>query len=496
MIYIAKPELMNGDSTWKSVIYGILVGLTYGCKTVKKQYPEAYYKKYLSSNEIKVYRAANKDFIWIIGKREEVNKVCLEIEQKIHQTTGTSTVQIEPKTDLSCSSENIAMTQIPLSQEEQALLYLHRMLDSAVFKNDHIILDKNDQRFAISMHLKDVNASEKMQLESDIKQVIANNRSELFSSEVSFTAEELVFLDREHVFGFVNNRLNCNHYQRTYISCAWYIGKCTVKMYSNSEYNLHKSCKIIRRAIITESLSIPENCLSSPKVKQIIADLLSKYGQKLDVQLDFSTSMLRWLYTQDMQFKTNVLENLLVTKNFDFSERKKYELCKPLFTVFQRSIQNRFCVILIEGKSEVYPYRWIIKGLHEDVPAAFEMLSIFVQKARNEEKTYRTDDNVNTIQKYVDILANNTSCNVTTVDVKSPLVGTVLDLRRDVLCHEWKLLNGNFIKIINSEDERWVSKQSAVFKIIVKGNDYYVMILIFKHSRKGIGRPLHQIKKM
>lgn len=483
MIYIAKPWHMNGDSAWKSVIYGILVGFTYVCKTVKKQYPEAYYKKYLSSNEIKVYRAANKDFIWIIGKKGVVNTVCLEIEQKIHQTTtGTSAVQIEPMTDLSCSSENIAMTQIPLSQEEQALLYLHRMLDSAVFKNDHIIVDKYDKRFAISIQLNDVNASEKMQLESDIKQVIANKRSELFSSEVSFTAEELVFLDREHVFEFVNNRLNltcCNHYQRTYISCAWYIGKCTVKMYSNSEYNLHKSCKIIRRAIITDSLSIPENCLSSPKVKQIIADLLSKYRQKLDVQLDYSKSMLRWLYTQDMQFKTNVLENLLVTRSFDFSERKKYELCKPLFTLFQRRIQNWFCVILIEGKSEIYPYRWIIKGLHVDVPAAIATLSTYVQKAHNEEKTYQTDDNVNTIQKYVNILTNNSSCSVTTVDVKSHLIGTALDLRRDVLCHEWKLLNGNFIKIINSEDESWVSKQSAVFKIIVKGNDYYVMIIDF-----------------
>ncbi|CAG2241371.1 unnamed protein product [Mytilus edulis] len=222
-----------------------------------------------------------------IRKKEEVDQICLEIEQKIQQTT-TGTGQIESIKDLSCSWEIIGMNQIPLSQEEQALLYLHRMLDSAIFKNDHIIVNKNDQRFAISIQLNDVNASEKMQLESDIKQVIANKRSELFSSEVKFTAEELVFLDKEHVYGdLLDNRLNltsCNHYQRAYIRCAWYIGKCT--------------CDDRRR-------------------------------------------------------------------------------------------------------------------------------------------THTSDRNL-------------------------------LDLRRDVFCHEWKLSNGNFINIINPEDERWVCKQSAVFKIIVK----------------------------
>ncbi|CAG2249294.1 PARP10_14_15 [Mytilus edulis] len=203
--YIAKPLPGSMIRELESRIYGALQGLTYGCKTTKKHYPESYYSTY-SLDEIKFYRAESNDGIWIVGKKSDVTKLCIEIEQKISQTT-MDTRPKESKTDLSGSWDNLAITEILLSQEEQSLIYLHRMFDWEVFKNGYIIL-KKEPRYGISIHLHSLDTSEKKQLESDIRQIIEKRRSELYSSEISFKSEEYKFLCRVPIYEYVDKELN------------------------------------------------------------------------------------------------------------------------------------------------------------------------------------------------------------------------------------------------------------------------------------------------
>ncbi|CAG2225266.1 unnamed protein product [Mytilus edulis] len=84
MNYFAKPDSVFRDFKFK--IYDTLHGFRYGLKTIKKHYPESYYSTY-SSSEINLYRAENIDGIWIVGKKEDVNKICQEIEREISRAT-------------------------------------------------------------------------------------------------------------------------------------------------------------------------------------------------------------------------------------------------------------------------------------------------------------------------------------------------------------------------------------------------------------------------
>lgn len=478
--YFAKPESMFRE--FKSKIYGALLGLTYGCKTIKTRYPEPYYS--FGSIEIKCYRAENKDGIWIVGKKEDVNKICLEIEQKISEATMEKKPK-ESKTDLSRSWDNLATTEIMLSQEEQSLIYLHRMFDWEVFKNNYIIV-KKEPRYGISIQLHSVEASEKKQLESDIRQCIEKQRSELYSSEIRFKSEEFEFLCREPVYEYVNKELN---YDQSNIRCTWYIcnSQNCVKIYSKSEYDRRYSCDTFKRVIKTESFpAVPEKYFSSLKTKQKVSNLLSAFKQKLDIRLDPSVTMLHCTYTVDNQFKfsTDIKKILPIAKTVEIYDEKKREFCKHQFTVIQHTIENSYDVNFTQTENQIGRYGWIVKGDPEDVPAAVKKLTDLVKNICTKEKTYQTDDRRKTIQEHVEDLTKNSPCSVTTEEEKSAWKKADLDLRKEILCYEWKLPSSNYIKIINGEDSRWLCKQSAVFHIQVKGNveasiikEYYLIHL-------------------
>ncbi|CAG2243962.1 unnamed protein product [Mytilus edulis] len=184
--YFAKPGCVFDE--FESKIYGSLLGFTFGCKSIKTQYPEPYYSTY-SSSEIKFYRAENNDGIWIVGTDQIVTKICIEIEQKMSQTT-IDTRPKDSKTNLSRSWVNLATTEILLSQEEQSLIYLHRIFDREVFKNEHII-SKKEPRYGISIQLHSVDASRKKHFESDIRQLFEKRKSNCIHQK-SFSIPKMI----------------------------------------------------------------------------------------------------------------------------------------------------------------------------------------------------------------------------------------------------------------------------------------------------------------
>ncbi|VDI62615.1 Hypothetical predicted protein, partial [Mytilus galloprovincialis] len=502
--YIAKPLPGSMIRELESRIYGALQGLTYGCKTTKKYYPESYYSTY-SLDEIKFYRAESNDGIWIVGKKSDVTKLCIEIEQKISQTT-MDTRPKESKTDLSGSWDNLAITEILLSQEEQSLIYLHRMFDWEVFKTGYIIL-KKEPRYGISIHLHSLNTSEKKQLESDIRQIIEKRRSALYSSEISFKSEEYKFLCRVPIYEYVDKELN---YDQSNIRCTWYIcnSQKSMKIYSKSESELRYSCDTFKRVIKTESFpAVPEKYFSSLKTKQQISNLLPAYKQKLDIRLDLSGTMLHCIYTEDMQyqFSKDIQKILPISKTVEIYGDEKREFCKHRFTAIHHTIENSYDVSFTEKENQSGRYGWIVKGDPEDVPAAVKKLTDLVKNICTKEKTYQTDDRRKTIQEHVEDLTKNSPCSVTTEEVKATWIRADLDLRKEILCYEWKLPSSNFIKIINAEDRRWLCKESAIFHIKVKdkpalGDCFYQQessaVILYIPAWKSDGKEKHVVSSI
>lgn len=256
--YFAKPDSMF--RAFKLKIYGTLYGLTYGLKTIKKQYPEHYYSTY-SSSKINLYRAENIDGIWIVGRKEDVNKICQEIEQKISRAT------------------------------------------------------------------------------------------------------------------------------------------------------------------------------------------------------------------MDARFSTDMRKVLPVSETVNISgDEKKREYCKHHFTVIHHTIENSYDVSFTEKERQSGWYGWIVEGDPEDVQAAVKELSDLVKNVCTKVKIYQTDDRRKNIQEHVEHLTKNTPCSVTTEEVKATWISADFDLRREILCYEWKFPSSNFIQIINAEDCRLLCKESVVFYIQVKGN--------------------------
>ncbi|XP_071171105.1 uncharacterized protein [Mytilus edulis] len=497
--YFAKRGCVFGE--FESKIYGSLLGFTFGCKSIKAQYPEPYYSTY-SSSEIKFYRAENNDGIWIVGTDQIVTKICLEIEQKMSQTT-IDTRQKDSKTDLSRSWVKLTTTKILLSQEEQSLIYLHRMFDREILKNEHITLKKEPQ-YGISIHLHFVEASRKIQFESDIRQLIEKRKSELFSSEFLFNSEEFEFLCREPVYRYVNKELN---YNLSNIRCAWYIcnSKKSVKIYSKSEVNLLCSCETFKRVIKTESFpALPEKYFSSLKTKHKISNLLSVCEQKLDIRLDPSGTMLHCTYTFDKQFQfsKDIKKILPITKAVEIFDYKNREFCKHYFTVIHHTIENAYAVSFTEKENQGGRYGWIVKGDPEDVQAAVKELCYLVKNVCTKVKTYQTDDRRKTIQEHVEHLTKNISCSVNTEEIKTPWKSADLDLRREMLCYEWKFPSSNFIQIINAEDGRLLWKESVVFHIQVKdesslGDCFYHQesygVILYIPAWKSDGKEKHTV---
>lgn len=196
------------------------------------------------------------------------------------------------------------------------------MFDWEVFKKGYIILKKKP-RYGISIQLHSVEASEKKQLERDIRQIIDKRRTELYSSEMGLNSEEVEFLCREPVYEYVDNQLN---YSQAVIECTWYISNSqnSVKIYSKFAYEILNSCKTLKNAIRTESFPVPEKYFSALNVQQKVSSLLSSYNQKLDIRLDPSGIMLHCRYTNDLAFPFSIDINKLLpeTITVDISAKK------------------------------------------------------------------------------------------------------------------------------------------------------------------------------
>lgn len=189
--------------------------------------------------------------------------------------------------------EDVQVIDIPLTQAEQALIYLHRLWDTKHFKTDQTSIEK-DTRYLLTIQVHADKGSGKTVVQNNIKEQLKNRR--VFTRHLSLADREITFLSAEDVWKYVDGEMN---YSQSNISCVWYLDKNshTITVYAKSEYYATSGLQTIRNAIISGRHSVPENYFATKAAKESLSksNLSSRYGQKLGVWLDPSSTTLHFI---------------------------------------------------------------------------------------------------------------------------------------------------------------------------------------------------------
>ena len=144
--YIVTINVCNvGDV--KTLIPKSFYEMSYDLKAVHKSYPSFSYDKYSTGNNtnLRIYQTGNGKDIWIVGEKETVTKAITNIETSIRseniQNSGSDAVK---------TLQDVQVIDIPLTQAEQALIYLHRLWDTKHFKTDQTSIEK-DTRYLLTI---------------------------------------------------------------------------------------------------------------------------------------------------------------------------------------------------------------------------------------------------------------------------------------------------------------------------------------------------------
>lgn len=97
--------------------------------------------------------------------------------------------------------EDVQVIDIPLTQAEQALIYLHRLWDTKHFKTDQTSIDK-DTRYLLTIQVHADKGSGKTVVQNNVKEQLKNRR--VFTRHLSLADREITFLSAEDVWKYVD----------------------------------------------------------------------------------------------------------------------------------------------------------------------------------------------------------------------------------------------------------------------------------------------------
>ena len=451
----------QNNTNVKDDISKIFHMLSYGLKTVHKVCRRSCYDHMKSTQDLRIYQKGNSDNVWLVGKKDVVKVACDEIDQR---DSGAHSGETEH--DLEESWENLEVTEIPLTRQEQAVIHLYKLWDVEYLQKSHIHVQKDEKpKFEIKICVE--NNTEIKSIENELRSKLQSVSYPIYSLKQSFDANVIRFISTDPVSRYVDKKMNISS---TRLVCSWYIDPSdnNVIVYARNSYDLKSCGETLKTAVRCNSFNVPAKWFETSEIKQSLSDLKAKYGHEVDAWLSSSFSTLHFISTREKAYRFEQdLKSLFVIRTLLVSKEKQH-FCKQLLQSLQNELEEKFHVNLTEDENNM-GYGWVIKGGKEYVHGVYNKMKALVDDVCTKSQCYQLDFGCTDIE--MDLKEMTTpSCQIAVegVSFRSP---KTTDLRDDVLSHRWVFPNGNDIKIVNA-DYRWLHKDSTLLKITEATGEY------------------------
>ena len=463
-----QKYVVTFDSTNTNVkddISKIFHMLSCGLKTVHKVCLHSCYDHMKSTQDLRIYQKGNSDNVCLVEEKDVVKVACDEIDQ--HNSGAHSG---ETKRDLEGSWENLEVTEIPLTQQEQAVIHLYKLWDVEYLKKNDIYMQKDENpNFKIRICVE--NNTEIKSIEHDLRSKLQSATTyPIYSLKQSFDAIVIRFISTDPVSRYVDKQMN---YFDSVLQCSWYIEPSdnVVIVYAKTESKLRHCRETLKKAVQLNSFNVPAKWFRTSEIKQALSDLKAKHVHEVNAWLSPSFSTLHFISTREKAFRFEQdLQSLFVTKPLIVTGiKEKQHFCKQLLQSLQNELEEEFHVNLTEDENNIR-YAWVIKGGKEYVQGVYNKMKALVDDVCTKSQCYQVDFGCPDIEMDLTEMAT-PSCQIAVESVSQRSHKTI-DLRDDVLSHRWVLPNGNDIKIVNA-DYRWLYKDSTLLKITEATGEYF-----------------------
>ena len=467
--FVTFDQINTNLADVKDDISKIFRMLSYGLKTVHKVFRRSCYDHMKSTQALRIYQKGNSNDVWIAGEKDAVNVACHEVDRL---NSGAHSGDTEH--DLEGSRDNLELTEIHRSRQEQAVIHLYKLWDVERLKKNYIHIQKDEkQKFKMKIFVE--SNTEITNIENELRSKLQSAVIyPIYSLKQTFDANVIRFISTDPVSRYVDNKMN---YSTTVLVCLWYIDPSdnVIIVYAKTQSDLTYCVEILKRAVQCNSFNVPAKWFRTSEIKQALSDLKAKHGHEVDAWLSSSFSTVHFISTGD---KANLFEqdlkSLFVTKTL-IVVKKKQHFVKDLFQSLQNELEEKFHVNLAEGEINIR-HGWVIKGGKEYVQGVYNKLKALVDDVCTKSQCYQVDFGCLDIE--MDIKEMTTpSCQIAAEGV-SFRSHTTIDLRDDVLSHRWVLPNGNDIKIVNA-DYRWLYKDFTLLKITEATGEYLNHMYMF-----------------
>ena len=452
----------KNNTNVKDDISKIFHRLSCGLITVHKVCRRSCYVHMKSTQNLRIYQKGNRDNVWLVGKKDLVKVACDGIDQR---NSGAHSEETER--DLAGSWENLEVTEIPLTQQQQAVIHLYKLWDVEYLKKNHIHMQKDENpNFKIKIFVE--NNTEIKSIENELRSKLQSTVTyPIYSLKQSFDADIIRFISTDPVSRYVDKKMN---YSSTRLVCSWYIEPSdnVVIVYAKTESDLEFCGGTLKKLVQCNSFSVPAKWFGTSEIKQSLSDLKAKHGHEVDAWLSSSFSTLQFISTWEKAYRFEQdLKSLFVTRTLTVSKEKQH-FCKQLLQSLQNELEENFHVNLNEDENNIR-YGWVIKGGKEYVQGVYDKMKALVDDVCTKSQCYQVDFGCLDIE--MDLKEMTTpSCQIAVESVSIKSLKTT-DLRDDVLSHRWVLPNGNDIKIVNA-DYRWLYEDSTLLKITESTGEY------------------------
>lgn len=431
-----------------------------GLTAIEKRFSLNLVSKY-KSEKFKFYSASNEQTVWLAGEKETIDNVIKEFEKEPFFVGNGS----DPGVENDKQPKETPFCEVELTEDEQALIYLYRLWDSASLKRNQIRIKKNDETyFSASLQIQS-DKTDNEAVKQDVRDILKSLKYGVYVFKLSYIAKKITFLASEAVHKYVDGKLNST---RANIKCAWYVNANdkTVRIYAKYDWQAKQCAQDIEKALVHDSIQVPPKLFENDKLKSSLDQIESKYFGKLRLKLSSSAATLQYMCVDDMlwSFKQD-LETIFKTRPLEVSERKKHAYCKMRFLLIKDSIEEKFKVSIKEEENiEKGKYAFVIQGSPKSVDAVFTELKTLAENVFIQDRDFKIDHHVSDVTK----LIGDKLCTAEIEEITSSRGYKATDLGGEATCHNWNLPNGNKIKILNA-DENWLVKGSLLLQVEIKG---------------------------
>lgn len=457
--YFATFESTHGDG--EKELLRVLHSWTSGLTAIEKRFSLSLVSKCKSAEKFKCYSGYNEQTVWLAGEKETIDKVIKEFEKESCIVECGS----DPGVKIDKLPKETPFWEVELTEDQQALIYLYRLWDSAVLKRNQIQIKKNDETyFSASLQIQS-DKTDKEAVKQEVRDILKSLTYGLCVVKLSYIAKKITFLASEAVHKYVDGKLN---YTRANIKCAWYVNSNdkTVRIYAKYESDAKQCAQDIEKAIVHDSIPVPPKLFENAKVKSSLDQVESKYFGKLRLKLSSSAATLQYMCVDDiLRLFEQDLKTIFITRLLEVTNRKKHAYCKMRFLLIKDTIEENFKVSIKEEQNvEKEKYAFVIQGSPKSADAVFTELKTLVENVCIQDRDFKMDHHVSDVSEFI----GEKLCTAEIEEIKSHRAYKATDLGGEAACHNWNLPNGNKIRILNA-DENWLVKGYLLLQVEIKG---------------------------